>query len=322
MPTVLITGGHSGLGLACAKKIASGSRLDLLLAGRDLKRVDAAAQEIRQSYGVKVETLALDLDSLDSVRWAAGEVLAMLEDGRIDTLLDVLCNAGAQFSGAPSYSLDGYERTFATNCLGHFLLVNLLLDHVADGGRVVFTASGTHDPDTMDGRIMGGVAEPDADALANDGKDGRKPLPGGKRYATSKLCTMLYAYELDRRLRKSGVPVASIAFDPGLIPETGLGRTAPKAVSWLTRTSLVKLLLKRLGVTMGSLPFSGDALARVAVDPSFAGGSGKYFQSNDGALVEARSSKVSYDEAAAARLWQDSERLVRLQAGERPARLR
>lgn len=322
MPTVLITGDHAGLGLECAKRIASGSHLDLLLAGRDLERVEVAAREIRKSYGVKVGTLAVDLDSLDSVRSAAGQVLAMLEDGRIDMLLDVLCNAGTQFYGPVSYGADGYEQTFATNCLGHFLLVNLLLDRVADGGRVVFTASGTHDPDTLDGKMMGGVVEPDADALANDGKNGRKPLPGGKRDTTSKLCTILYAYELDRRLRKAGAPVASLAFDPSLIPETGLGRTAPKAVLSLSRTSLVKLLLKRLGVTMGSIPFSGGALARVAVDASFAGGSGKYFQSKNGTLVEARSSKVSYDEAAAAKLWQDSERLVRLQPSERPARLR
>ena len=133
---------------------------------------------------------------------------------------------------------------------------------------------------------------------------------------------MLLAYELDRRLRRGHSSLASIAFDPGLIPETGLSRTSPGAVRWLVRTSPMKWVLKRLGVTMGSLSFSGPALARVAYDPSFADGSGKYFQSKNGSLIEARSSKTSYDEERAAKLWRDSEQLVHLQGKEEPALLR
>ncbi len=321
MPTVLIVGGHTGLGLEAARKLAATSQLKLLLAGRDLQRVDGGARDLRTQYGVEVNTLELDLSSLASVRAAAKRCRAMLEDGQIDTLQDILCNAGAQFQGPISYSADGYEETFAVNCLGHFLLVNLLLDCVAEGGRIVFTASGTHDPDTMDGRMVGVAAEPDANALANEGKGGRKPISGGKRYATSKLCVILYTYELDRKLRRAGVPVAAIAFDPGLISETGLMRTSPRFVQRLTRTSLMKGLLRRLGVTMGSLSFSGDALARVVADPTFMDASGKYLQSKNGTFLEARSSKMSYNEAKAAKLWRDSEQLVQLQADERPLRL-
>ena len=80
-------------------------------------------------------------------------------------------------TGPVSYNADGYESTFATNYLGHFLLVELLLDCVAEHGRVVFTASGTHDPDTADGRMMGVAADHDAVALANTGKDGSKAIP-------------------------------------------------------------------------------------------------------------------------------------------------
>jgi hypothetical protein len=134
-------------------------------------------------------------------------------------------------------------------------------------------------------------AEPDAFALANDGKKGKK-LPGGTRYATSKLCTMLYAYELDRRLRAVGSTVQSIAFDPGLMVETGLGRWAPAWAQWISRTAFVRWLLKTLGVTMGSIPFSGDALAKVAIDPAFTNASGKYLQSRNGRLIEARSSTI------------------------------
>lgn len=200
-------------------------------------------------------------------------------------------------------------------------MVNLLIDRVVDTGRVVFTASGTHDPDTMDGKMVGAAVEPDAEALAFDGKRGGKPLSGGKRYATSKLCTILYAYELDRRLRAHGRSVASIAFDPGLIPETGLVRTSPKPVQWLARTSLMKWVFTRLGVTMGSISFSGAGLAKVVADPSFAQASGQYIQSRNGSLIEARSSDMSYEVKRAGRLWTDSKRLVKLQVDEEPASL-
>jgi NAD(P)-dependent dehydrogenase (short-subunit alcohol dehydrogenase family) len=321
MPTVLITGGHTGLGLEAAKELASGARLDLLLAGRDPDRIEGAARQIRSQYGVDVGVLELDLSSLASVRAAAARVRAMLETGEIDSLRAILSNAGAQFQGPVSYSADGYEETFAVNYLGPFLLVNLLLDLVSERGRIVFTASGTHDPDTMDGKMVGAAAEPDAGALALEGKNGEKAISGGKRYTTSKLATVLLAYELDRRLRRGHSSLASIAFDPGLIPETGLTRTSPGAVRWLARTAPMKWVLKRLGVTMGSLSFSGTALARVAYDPSFADGSGKYFQSKNGSLIEARSSVASYDEERAAKLWRDSERLVHLQGKEEPALL-
>ena len=327
MPTVLITGGHAGIGLECARQLASGPRLDILLAGRSPERMEQVAAQLRSAHGVKVGILPLDVASLGSVRTAAARCRAMLDGGEIDSLQAILCNAGAQFRGPISYSVDGYEETFATNCLGHFLLVELLVDRVAEQGRIVFTASGTHDPETADGRMVGVAAEPDATALANDGKanDGKagvKPLSGGVRYSTSKLCTILYAYELHRRLRGSGSSVASIAFDPGSVPETGLLRTMPRPVQRLARTRLMKSVMKRMGVTMGSVGFSGAALARVAADPAFAGASGQYLQSNDGKLIETRSSKTSYDEERAYRLWNDSRLLVHLRPEEESVQLR
>ncbi len=126
-----------------------------------------------------------------------------------------------------TYSADGYEETFAGNCLGHFLLVNLLLDSVAADGRIVRTASGAHDPALLDGKSVGKAVDPDAKSLAQQGRDG-KPISGGRRYATSKLCIIMYAYELDRRLRRAGMPISSIAYDPGFLPDMGMGLGAPR----------------------------------------------------------------------------------------------
>lgn len=318
MNTTLITGGHAGIGLACSTKLATVPGTNLVLAGRSLERMEPVAEQLRVSHGIKVDTLLLDVSSLTSVRSASIELCSMLDNGDIPTLQAVLCNAGGRFDGPISYSADGYEKTFATNYLGHFLLSLLLLDRIADQGRIVFTASGTHDPDTADGRMVGKAAEPDGFVLANNGKNGKKPLSAGVRYSTSKLCMMLHAYELHRRLRQSGSSIASIAFDPGSIPETGLLRTMPKPVQWLAKTSAMKWVMRCMGVTQGSVEFSGTSLARIASDPDFMDASGKYLQSNDGQLLEARSSRASYDEAKAARLWQVSENIVDLLPKERP----
>ncbi|PTW47348.1 NAD(P)-dependent dehydrogenase (short-subunit alcohol dehydrogenase family) [Sphingomonas faeni] len=321
MPTILITGGHGGIGLACSKNLAAQYRTNLLLAGRSLERMEPVALELARTYGVKVNTLELDTSSLASVRAAAARCRALLDDGAVDSLQAILCNAGTRIRGL-NYSVDGYEETFATNHLGHVLLLELLIDRVAASGRVVFTASGTHDPDTVDGKLVGVASEPDAVMLANEGKEGRKPISGGKRYSTSKLCNVLTAYELDRRLRRSGSAITSIAFDPGSTAGTGFLRAMPAPLRWLSRRPFFYRLQKRLGITMGSIEFSGASLARLAADPAFAESSGKYLQSNDGRLTETRSSAMSYDKARGSTLWDDSKLLVHLRPDEQSTLLR
>lgn len=321
MPTILITGGHGGIGLECSRHLAEHYGTDLLLAGRTLHRIEPVARELEKSFGIRATPLELDTSSLVSVRVAAQTCRAMIDDGRIDKLQAILCNAGARIETL-NFTPDGYEETFATNHLGHLLLVELLIDRVQDDGRVVFTASGTHDPETMDGRLVGAAVEPDAAALANTGKDGRKPLSAGKRYSTSKLCNVLTAYEVHRRLRRSGSAVAAIAFDPGSTAGTGFLRAMPRPLQWLSTTAFFNGVQRQLGITMGNVEFSGASLARLALDPAYADASGKYMQSNDGRLIETRSSKVSYDELLAQRLWQDSKRLAHLEPNEESARLR
>jgi NAD(P)-dependent dehydrogenase (short-subunit alcohol dehydrogenase family) len=317
MGTALITGGHAGLGLEAAMTLAE-KKQNLVLAGRNLATVEKAAADIRTRFGIRVAIVPLDLSSLASVRAAAADIRRLIAEGQVERLDALLCNAGAQFRGPISYSKEAYEETFAINHLGHFLLVNLLLESLTGNARVVLTASGTHDPETMDGKLVGKALEPDAYLLANEGKQGKKPSSGGVRYATSKLCNVLFAYELNRWFAKRGSRMVSIAFDPGFIPETGLSRTAPAFAIGLLRSTFIKWLFRKLGVTMGSLSFSGDALARLAVDPDYANAGGLYFQSEDGSLIAARSSKASYDEQKAFKLWKDSETLVKLQPEEVP----
>lgn len=321
MSTILITGGHSGIGLAAARELAAKGN-DIVLAGRSSQRMQPTADELRTRYGVSVTMLPLDTSSLASVRTAAAQFHTLREAGEVEPLDSILCNAGGRFDGDVSYSPDEYETTFATNCLGHFLLVELLLPSLVEGGRVVYTASGTHDSLSTDGKMVGAAVEPNATALANDGKNGVKALSAGKRYATSKLCTVMYSYELDRRLRRSGSSVVSIAFDPGSVPETAFLRGMPKPVQWLSGTPVMKWVSKRIGIITSDVEFSGASLAALATDPNYRDRSGEYFQSNDGNLSAVRTAQMSYDKRRAAKLWDDSRKLVHLTPNEEPSCLR
>src|SRR6202041_2421686 len=129
-------------------------------------------------------------------------------------------------------------------------------------------------PDTRDGKLAGMAVEADAFALANLGKDGSKPISGGQRYSTSKLCMILCAYELDRHLKRSGKSIASIAYDPGSIPETGLMRSLPGPLQTFTKSSFTRWMTRKIGITQGYLDFSGASLAKVTVDPAYAEMSG------------------------------------------------
>ncbi len=321
MPTVLITGGHGGIGFECAKELAIRFRCDLILAGRSPDRMTQAAQELERLGGIKVTQLPLDISSLCSVREAAAELRRRLDSHEVDGLQALVCNAGTRFFDL-RYSSDGYELTFATNYLGHFLLVELLADRVAPDARIVFTVSGTHDPDTTDGKLVGKSVRPDARSLANVGKNGEKPITSGQCYSTSKLCMVMHAYELDRRLRIAGSSVESVAFCPGSVPDSGFLRSLPAPARWLASSPFGKWLAKKTGTTTGDLKFSGVALARVALDRTMQSPGGKYFQVNDFTLTELRSSKLSYDSVLARTLWDESKRLVKLQPSEEPALLR
>lgn len=309
MTTVLITGGHSGIGLAAARELAAAGT-DLVLAGRTTERMQPVADELAAEHGIAVTLLRLDTSSLASIRDAAAQVARWRETDRIDAIDALLCNAGGRFDGPVTYSSDGFETTFATNHLGNVLLVELLLPHLTPDARVIVTASGTHDPDSVDGKLVGAAVEPDANVLAMVGKDGRPPLSAGKRYSTSKMCAVMYCYELDRRLRAAGSSVGVIAFDPGQVPETGFLRDMPRIVQWLATTSLFSWVSKRIGGVVSDVAFSGASLAELAVDPRYAGRSGEYFQANQGVLSSVRSATLTYDRARSAKLWEDSAALI------------
>jgi NAD(P)-dependent dehydrogenase (short-subunit alcohol dehydrogenase family) len=308
---VLITGGNSGIGLECARNLARAGR-HVLIASRNR----AASQAAARSIGGRVEALELDLGSLADVRRFARELVT-----RGVPVQALVCNAGLQFMAGPKLTPDGYESTFAVNHLGHFLLVNLLLESLAAQApaRIINVASGVHDPAMKTGLPHAAIR--DFEVLAKTGGPKEGSFNGLLAYVNSKLCNVWFTYELERRLARAGYAdrVTVNAWEPGLVPGSGLARDYPLPLrliwDWIGPGLAFGASLLTPKIHTASQ--SGADLARMVQDASLEKVTGRYFPSHS-RWQDARSSEESYDTARAAGLWDASVRLASLQPSESP----
>lgn len=272
--TVLVTGGTLGLGYECALHVAQQCpHYKVLIASRSNK--DNAAVSINQKTGHgNVEYLKLDLSSLAKVRSFAADYAK----GAYPPIKALVLNAGLQILDL-DYTEDKIESTFAINHVGHALLFYLLSPHLAEEARILVIASGTHDPAQKSG--LPDAIYNSAEELAQPTKESEK-YSGRQRYATSKLCNVMWTYALHRRLETMpGKKWTVNAFDPGLMPGTGLARDAPAFVQFIWHHILPRTIwLLRLLVSpnIHSPQESGGSLARLAVGDDVQGVSGKYYE--------------------------------------------
>lgn len=158
-----------------------------------------------------------------------------------------------------------------------------VLDCVSDGGRIVSTASGTHNPeDTLATRAgFRGAIYKNAKTVASGdlGLEGSDVQLGMDRYATSKLCGILFTQEMAKRTQKRGKSVKFIAFDPGLMPGTDLARDRPAAVKFVWFHVLPRLqpILAAFGVGI-SLPRKSANSLRKILTGEFITKTGDYFE--------------------------------------------
>ena len=223
-----------------------------------------------------------DLASLAQVRRLAADLASKLE--RIDVLVN---NAGAIHT-TRKVTVDGLEMTFAVNHLAPFLLTNLLLPRLAASApaRVVTVASDAHRVGPLDF----------GDLQAERG------YAAMMVYGRSKLCNILFAAELARRL--AGTGVTSNSLHPGVVA-TGFGRND---AGWLSAG--VKLLAP-LFISPGK---GARTSLHLATSPEVEGLTGRYFKDSR----PARPSRAALDEVAAKRLWEASLRLTGLEGASGP----
>lgn len=270
----VVTGATSGIGQETAIALA-GMGMRLALVCRDPRRGEATVAAIRERTGsTAVSLFRADLGVQADIRRVADDLLAACP--RIDLLVN---NAGI-VNLRHEKTVDGIESVFATNHLAYFLLTLLLLPRLRASApsRIVNVASDAH----RIGRI-------DFDDLGSE-----RSYKAMRVYGTSKLANILFTYELARRLAGSGVTVNCV--HPGAVA-TRLGQNNGRVATVLTKV---------LAPFFRS-PARGAATSiRVAIDPALAGVTGGYFANEK----QKRSSRASYDEAVARRLWDVSAELT------------
>jgi NAD(P)-dependent dehydrogenase (short-subunit alcohol dehydrogenase family) len=283
--TAVVTGANSGLGLVTAKELARHGA-SVVLACRNAEKAQGAAAEIRAAApGATVVVEALDLGSLDSVRAFAQR----FRDGH--ETLDLLINNAGVMAPPRRTTVDGFELQFGTNHLGHFALTGLLLDRLqaTSGARVVTLSSGAH-------RIG---------KLAFDDLQGERRYSRWRWYGQSKLANLMFALELDRRLRAAGSQLRSVAAHPGYAATNLQSAVAPTVDGLIMK---VGNALFAQSAEMGALPQLYAATAPGVAGGDFIGPDGLGEQRGHPTVVHG--SRASADTAAAARLWEVSEDLT------------
>ena len=277
--TVLITGGSSGIGKATAIGLAAlGARV--AITGRDLGRVEAAAVDIRAATGnPAVDAFGADLSSQAEVRRLAADVLDAYP--RLDVLVN---NVGGSWA-TRHVTADGLEHTFALNHLAAFLLTSLLLDRLKASApaRVVTVSSNAQSLGKIDFEDL----------------QGERNYSEQKAYPQSKLASVMFTYELARRLEGTGV--TATVLHPGVV-STRFGSEDP---------SLIFKVVVPFYRPFMKTPQQGAATSiYLASSPKVEGVTGTYFANGR----PQRSNKASYEGAATTRLWEVSAGLVGITA--------
>jgi retinol dehydrogenase 12 len=265
--TMVVTGANAGIGKATAEALcARGARVHL--ACRSEEKTRPVVDALRAAHGENAAAfLPLDLASLASVRAAAQRYL----DGG-EPLHVLVDNAGV--GGVRGTTKDGYEVTFGTNHLGHFLFTLLLLDRIVASApaRIVVVSSKSH-----------GLARTIPFAKLQQ-RTGRFRIPA---YGVSKLANNLFAAELGRRL--AGTGVTTYAVHPGVV----------MSEIWAPMPAALRPVWFKLR-RMVTIEEGARTSLHCATSPDVADQTGRYYAD----AREVMPSTASRDAELAGRLWE------------------
>lgn len=276
----VITGASSGIGKEAARLLLA-QGWHVIGHGRDAERTASAQAElaaVAQAHGGRFEMLRGDLSLVSGAEALATAIAALTP--RVDALL---ANAGG-VRAEKAITAEGNEATFAGNHLGHFHLVNRLLPLLAAGAqasetpaRVILTSSSGHHAsppfDWEDPQML-------------------NAWESGPAYCRVKLYNILHARELARRVADRGV--VAHAMHPGRV-----------ATNFFNQGDATMQAYAK-SVPLDPPGLSAETLAWLASDPQPAASTGRFWH----AKAEETPSEQAQDDAAAARLWAESEKLV------------
>ena len=272
----MVTGANAGIGRATALGLAiTGATVVMVCRNKD-RGQEALAWVQQESGNSSVRLFLADLSSQASIHRLATDFKALYP------ALHVLINNAGIIPRRRILTEDGLETQFAVNHLAYFLLTALLLDVLKAGApaRIINVSSQLH-----------GRAPLDFDDLQSERSYNRVLV-----YARTKLANVLHSYELARMLEGTGVTANCL--HPGLVATNLLADATglPRAIRFAVR------------VVRASPEAGARTSLYLATSPEVEGVTGKYFARQRAVP----SSKASYDQPAARRLWRISEELIGL----------
>jgi NAD(P)-dependent dehydrogenase (short-subunit alcohol dehydrogenase family) len=278
----LVTGSNSGIGKETAIDLAK-MGATVVMVVRSKERGEKSQKEIvKQSGNSSVDLMICDLSSMESIRQFSEEFKKKYK--RLDVLVN---NAGAVFSRR-EVTPEGFERTFAVNYLGPFLLTHQLLNLLKSSApsRIINVSSGL----AKDGKV-------NLDDLQGENITGKKSVSHARSpfYANTKLMLILYTYELARRLKGSGV-TANVLL-PGFTA-TNLGKNSGSLRS--------SIMFKMVRPMQQSAKKGAETSIYLASSDEVKGITGKCFAKKK----ETTTCPASYDENLQRRLWIKTESLL------------
>lgn len=288
--TVFITGANSGLGQETARAMAS-KGAHIIMAGRDQAKLDEAAAAIHAEVpGAQLDTITVDLTSLENIRAATSR--ARQRFSKIDLLIN---NAGVMATPF-QHTADGFEMQFGTNHLGHFALTGELfpLIEAGEGKRIVNLSSRGHHFAPVD---------------FEDPHFRHRPYDPWQSYGHSKTANVLFSVGLEQRYAVLGIH--AYAVHPGGI-QTNLGRhMTPEMVETLMK----RVTTSDAGFAWKTIPQGAATSCWAATAPELEGKGGVYCEDCHVAEVDDESSQggvrsYALNPSYADQLWKLSEDLT------------
>lgn len=280
----IVTGANDGIGYETALGLVS-KGAKLIVACRNPEKADAAIVRMKKDFPeADISFIQLDLNSLKSVRNFADEFK------RTHQKLDILINNAGIMVPPFAKTAEGFESQMGVNYLAHFLLTGLLIKelNLSDNGRVVSLSSVVHKSGKID----------------FDNLNAENGYSKSDAYSQSKLACLMFAYELDRRLKESDSNVVSVGAHPG-----GSVTNLVKHMSRLQKIFLLPIFrMLSHAPKEAALPSLMGALDSKAKGGDYFGPTG--FGDISGKPGKVKSSSHSYDKTVAKKLWDASEKLV------------
>lgn len=221
--TYLITGANTGAGFQATRILLAKGAVVVML-NRNPAKSQAAINDLKQEFGngAKVSFIQMDLAELSSIRTAASTVLEQVQ--QIDALI---CNGAIAQIAKQEFTMDGFESQLGVNHYGHFLLCGLLFGRLeASKGRIVVVSS--------EGHKMG------LRGMQFDDMNWDKNYHPNKVYSQSKLAQMMFAYELQNKIKEANKHVEVYVCHPGA-SNTSLIRESASLATRLSWSFMVKI---------------------------------------------------------------------------------